>query len=76
MDFKDKEAQLDRTMGQLGRLSKKLDTCLNCGATDLDVDVDNDMITCRQCGSTWESIDSYYDEVSHNMTKSDQEGSH
>ena len=41
-----------------------IDKCLNCGASDLLVDEDNDMITCHQCGATWESIESYHDEKS------------
>ena len=71
MDFKDKEWQVNRIMDQLGRAAK-ITKCLNCGATDLNIDEDNDMITCLQCGSTWESFESYLDEMSHITNESDQ----
>ena len=50
-----------------------IDKCLNCGASDLLVDEDNDMITCHQCGATWESIESYHDEKSDIMTNTGKE---
>ena len=38
--------------------------CPNCGQEHLKLDEDNDMVSCSYCSSTWESLESFYDEIS------------
>ena len=37
--------------------------CPYCGQEDLNIDEDNDMVSCGYCLSTWESLESFCEEV-------------
>ena len=48
--------------------------CLQCGSEDLMFDYDDDYVECWGCGSKWESVESFHDEMNNSSTSSIIEG--
>ena len=37
--------------------------CANCGGNDININYTDDMVKCYHCKSTWESVESWKEEV-------------